>query len=178
MPSLTTSCDWGCRLKPFHVKLIGVRRSPWGTNPADAPLESDLQQKGSFQDLHGLLKQADLVVLTCSQTELTKGMVNTAFLEACKPGVQVINVARGEVICCSDFKTILPLKLSPLASQPVAFCHYPFIPEWYDVLPLAQGITKYALLVALMLHPLVQLTLTPCLLTELSALLWCGTALD
>ena len=45
MPSLTASCAWGCRLKPFHVKLTGVRRSHWGTNPADAPLESDLQQK-------------------------------------------------------------------------------------------------------------------------------------
>ena len=112
------SCDWNCRLKPFHVKLIGVRRSPWGTNPADAPLESDLQQTGSFQDLHGLLNQADLVVLTCSQTELTKGMVNSAFLQACKPGVRVINVARGDQLmhAAATSKTYCPLLLTPCLS--------------------------------------------------------------
>ena len=74
---------------------MGVRLSSWGSNPKDAALEAELQQTGSFQDLHEMLHQADLVVLTCSQTELTKGMVNKAFLNACRFGVRIINVARG-----------------------------------------------------------------------------------
>ena len=80
-----------CRLKPFHVKLMGVRRGPWGTTP----LEAELQQKGVFQDLHSLVGQADLIVLTCSLTDATRGMVDRAFLATCKPGVRIINVARG-----------------------------------------------------------------------------------
>ena len=85
----------GYRLKPFHVKLMGVRRSPWGTNPSDSHLEAELQQRGVFQDLPSLVGQADLIVLTCSLTDATRGMVDRTFLKACKPGVRIINVARG-----------------------------------------------------------------------------------
>ena len=77
---------------------MGIRRGPWGTAPADAPLEAELQQKGLFQDLHQLAGQADLVVLTCSLTDATRGMVDSAFLKACKPGVRIINVARGALL--------------------------------------------------------------------------------
>ena len=80
---------------------MGVRRVPWGGTPADAPLEAELQQKGLFQDIHHMAGQADLVVLTCSLTEITRGMVDSAFLKACKPGVRIINVARG-VCCCGE----------------------------------------------------------------------------
>lgn len=83
------------RLKPFHVKLMGARRSPWGLNSSDSHLEAELQQKGIFQDLHSLCGQADIIVLTCSLTDATRGMVDRAFLTACKPGVRIINVARG-----------------------------------------------------------------------------------
>lgn len=83
------------RLKPFHVKLMGARRSPWGLNSSDSHLEAELQQKGIFQDLHSLCEQADIIVLTCSLTDATRGMVDQAFLRACKPGVRIINVARG-----------------------------------------------------------------------------------
>ncbi|KAA6423439.1 MAG: D-3-phosphoglycerate dehydrogenase [Trebouxia sp. A1-2] len=85
-------------LKPFHVKLMGVRRSPWGTNPSDSHLEAELQQRGVFQDLPGLVGQADLIVLTCSLTDATRGMVDRTFLKACKPGVRIINVARGGLL--------------------------------------------------------------------------------
>lgn len=88
-----------CRLKPFHVKLLGIRRVPWGGTPADAPLEAELQQRGLFREIHDMAGQADLIVLTCSLTDITRGMVDSAFLKACKPGVRIINVARG-VCCC------------------------------------------------------------------------------
>lgn len=82
---------------PFHATLIGVRKRPWGSNPTDSPLEAQLQQKGLFNDLIPLAAQADLVVLTCSVTDETRGMVNENFLHACKPGVRIINVARGQM---------------------------------------------------------------------------------
>lgn len=84
------------RLKPFHVKLLGVRKSPWGSKPQDSLLEAELEQKGLFEDLIPLAAQADLVVLTCSVTDETRNMVNHKFLQACKPGVRIINVARGK----------------------------------------------------------------------------------
>lgn len=87
-----------CRLKPFHTQLLGVRRSAWGTNPADSVFEAELQHKGLFQDLIRLAAQADLVVLTCAVTDETRGMINHSFLQACKPGVRIINVARGAQI--------------------------------------------------------------------------------
>ncbi len=74
---------------------MGVRRSPWGANPSDSHLEAELQQRGVFQDLPSLVGQADLIVLTCSLTDATRGMVDRPFLKACKPGVRIINVARG-----------------------------------------------------------------------------------
>ncbi|KAL3150379.1 hypothetical protein ABBQ32_000218 [Trebouxia sp. C0010 RCD-2024] len=86
------------RLKPFHVKLMGIRRAPWGATPADAYLEAELQQKGLFPNLHRMAGQADLIVLTCSLTETTRGMVDSAFLKACKPGVRIINIARGGLL--------------------------------------------------------------------------------
>ena len=84
------------RLKPFQAKLLGVRRSQWGSNPQDSLLEAELQQKGLFEDLIPMAAQADLVVLTCAVTDETRGMINSKFLQACKPGIRIINVARGE----------------------------------------------------------------------------------
>ena len=78
---------------------MGIRRVPWGSNPADAHLEAELQQRGLFPDLHHMAGQADLIVLTCSLTETTRGMVDSAFLKACKSGVRIINIARGVLLC-------------------------------------------------------------------------------
>ena len=40
--------------------------------------------------------EADALILTCSQNEQTRGLVDKALLAACKPGVLIVNVARGE----------------------------------------------------------------------------------
>ena len=44
-----------------------------------------------------LTPQADVVIVACSQDATTRGFVNQAFLSACKPGVIIVNVARGKV---------------------------------------------------------------------------------
>ena len=40
--------------------------------------------------------KADIIAMTCSQTPETKGMIDSKLLAACKPGVYIVNVARGQ----------------------------------------------------------------------------------
>lgn len=83
------------RLKPFGVRVTAVRRSAWqGEHPAEALLD----HQGGWEDLPSLAVNADIVVLACVMSELTRGMVNSAFLAACKPGVHIVNVARGGLL--------------------------------------------------------------------------------
>ena len=73
-----------------------MRRSAWsGQHPAEALLD----ERGTWGDLHDFAAGADAIILTCSQNEQTRGLVNAALLARCKPGVLIVNVARGE---CSD----------------------------------------------------------------------------
>ncbi len=44
-----------------------------------------------------LTPEADIIIVACSQDATTRGFVNSAFLSACKAGVIIVNVARGEV---------------------------------------------------------------------------------
>ena len=39
---------------------------------------------------------ADIIIVACSQDATSRGFVNAAFLSACKAGVIIVNVARGE----------------------------------------------------------------------------------
>lgn len=43
-----------------------------------------------------LTPEADIIIVACSQDDTTRGFVNAAFLSACKAGVSIVNVARGE----------------------------------------------------------------------------------
>ncbi|TQF82239.1 hypothetical protein FK498_04410 [Elioraea sp. Yellowstone] len=49
-------------------------------------------------DLDAALAAADIVTLHCPATAETRGMVNEAFLKAAKPGVVLINTARGTLV--------------------------------------------------------------------------------
>lgn len=49
-------------------------------------------------DLHEALARADIVTLHCPSTPETRGMVDAAFLKAAKPGVVLINTARGTLV--------------------------------------------------------------------------------
>lgn len=70
-----------------------VRRSSWeGDQPQPLPQDMHL---ASWTDLPSLLPQADLIFLTCSLNDETRGLVDSPFLDKCKPGVRIINVARG-----------------------------------------------------------------------------------
>lgn len=81
-------------MKALGTKLIGVRQSPWDTTQAEA-LDELFTERMQWPQLHQAAVRADLIVLTCTVTDATRGMIDKAFLGACKEGVIIINVARG-----------------------------------------------------------------------------------
>ena len=62
------------RLKPFGMRLVCLRRGAWDTEHcASSQL---LDQRAEWQHVHAHLPSADLIFLTCTQNEVTRGMVN------------------------------------------------------------------------------------------------------
>ena len=90
------------RLAALGVRVSAVRAGPWPVPGADADADADaalLCARGSAQaDLHRMLGDADLVVLTCTLHEGTRGLVDTRFLAAMRRGAHLINVARGGLL--------------------------------------------------------------------------------
>ena len=78
------------RIKPFGVDLTVVRHSPGAADLADRTL--------ALKDLPGVLPNADVVVLACALNDETRGMANTAFFAAMKPGAILINIGRGGLV--------------------------------------------------------------------------------
>ena len=77
------------------MHITAVRRSAWG-QADDAAAEAALDAKGLWGQMGSLTGQADIIILATSQDATTRGFVNKAFLSACKPGVIIVNVARGK----------------------------------------------------------------------------------
>lgn len=64
-----------------------------------APAAALLDDAGTWEaDMPRLAAQADVVFVTAVQTPATRGLIEEAFLEACKPGVRIVNVARGGLL--------------------------------------------------------------------------------
>lgn len=51
-----------------------------------------------YDELHALLPEADVVVLVVPLTDLTRGLVDAAFLARMRDGALLVNVARGAVV--------------------------------------------------------------------------------
>ena len=94
------------RLKPFGVRLLSVRRSPWGSQGSELErrAEAALDAKGGWGQLHAFAGEADIVFPTVAQNAETKGFVGRDFLSACKEGVTIVNVSRGGVL---DYEAVL-----------------------------------------------------------------------
>ncbi|CAK0780981.1 hypothetical protein CVIRNUC_005244 [Coccomyxa viridis] len=90
------------RLKAFGVHITAVRRSAWG-KAEDAAAEAALDAKGLWGQMSSLTGQADIIILATSQDATNRGFVNKAFLSACKPGVIIVNVARGGLL---DYESV------------------------------------------------------------------------
>ena len=73
------------RIEPFEVEVVRVAR---GARPGVHAID----------ELHGLLPDADIVVLTVPSTPETKGMADAEFLARMKDGALLVNAARGSVV--------------------------------------------------------------------------------
>jgi phosphoglycerate dehydrogenase-like enzyme len=106
------SCPWlhHCgRLKAFnpHVTVVRARAAA-----PDADMGAHRQHIDEYgagvDDLHRLLPAADVVVLTCTQNDATRGIVGSEFLRRCKRGVRIVNVARGGLLDYDAVRQVSP----------------------------------------------------------------------
>lgn len=82
------------RLKPFGVRLIGIKRE----DPQKAKKELGLDWAGGPEDLGELLQKSDFVVLCLPVTRDTKQIVNRNTFALMKSGAYLINLSRGGLV--------------------------------------------------------------------------------
>ncbi len=75
------------RLEPFGVKVLRLARTA-KTSP----------EVHAIDELHGLIPQADVVVLILPLTPQTQGLIGAKELGMMKPGMLLVNAARGPVV--------------------------------------------------------------------------------
>jgi len=78
------------RARAFGAHVIGIRRTPDGTEPVDEMVGPDA--------LLDQLPRADVVVLTLPGGDATQHLVDAAFLAAMRADAVLVNVARGSII--------------------------------------------------------------------------------
>lgn len=82
------------RLRPFGVRLLGVKQHP----SEDVRAAFGFEKLGGPDDLHAVLGEADFVVLAVPVTPRTRGMINAAAFAGMKKTAYLLNVGRGPVI--------------------------------------------------------------------------------
>lgn len=94
------------RLAALGVRVSALRRAPWPSAAASAsrgddddPAAAALVERGTWPgDLERLLGAHDVVVLTCTLNDSTRGLADARFLAAMRPGALLVNVARGGLV--------------------------------------------------------------------------------
>lgn len=76
------------------MRVIGTKK-----NPEPVP---HVEKVYGPDELHGMLSEADFVVLIAALTPETRGMIGKPELEAMKPDAYLINVARGAMVVEAD----------------------------------------------------------------------------
>lgn len=77
------------RLRPFETEVVRVART--ARQEADGPVHG-------FDELPGLVPEADVVVLIVPLTDETRGLVDAGFLSRMRDGALLVNMARGPVV--------------------------------------------------------------------------------
>jgi phosphoglycerate dehydrogenase-like enzyme len=78
------------RAKAFGIRTVAVSRTRKSDEWADESV--------TLSELDQVLARADIVMLTIAMTPETRHMFDRRRLETCKPGVVLINVARGGLV--------------------------------------------------------------------------------
>ncbi|MDX2156448.1 MAG: D-2-hydroxyacid dehydrogenase [Hyphomicrobiaceae bacterium] len=81
-------------LKMLGMRVVGVRRDAAPVPPCDRTI--------SYADLAVVLPEADVLILCCPASPITRGLANAAALAAMPKGSLFVNVARGEVAVEAD----------------------------------------------------------------------------
>lgn len=82
-------------LSPFDVKILGINTT--------GKTNEDIEFIGTLSDLDYVLKNSDILLLSCPLTEETEGLLNKQKLDLMKEDAILINVARGQIINQTDF---------------------------------------------------------------------------
>jgi len=77
----------------FGMRVIGTKRHIEGVDPRSLNVE----KLYPWTDLHGMLSEADFVVLTIPHTSETEGMMGEEEFAAMKKGSVLVNIARGAI---------------------------------------------------------------------------------
>jgi phosphoglycerate dehydrogenase-like enzyme len=93
------------RLKPFDVRLLGIKRN----DPQKAKEDLELDWAGAPEDLGELLRRADFVVLCLPVSPDTKQIMNRNTFTLMKKGAFLINLSRGGLVDRNDLEEALVL---------------------------------------------------------------------
>lgn len=80
--------------KAFGMRVIAMRRHPDAGGPGTELLDHVYGE----DQLHALLAESDVVVVTAPLTDSTRGMIDADALAQLKPDALIVNVARGALI--------------------------------------------------------------------------------
>lgn len=81
--------DLALKLKAFHMRVIGIRRTP--------RLTPNVDEVFPRERLHEMLAQSDFVVVTAPRTPETRGMLGEAEFRAMKPSAFYVCYSRGGI---------------------------------------------------------------------------------
>lgn len=134
----------GLGLSGARLGLIGFGRIGQAVAARSATFGMDIHYHGPrpiegadatfHARLESLLEIADVVSLHCPSTTVTRGLVNDDFLAMCRPGVIIVNTARGDLV--DDEALIAALRSGHVAAAGLdVFAGEPAIHAVYRDLP-------------------------------------------
>ncbi|GMH34351.1 hypothetical protein BSKO_02185 [Bryopsis sp. KO-2023] len=88
-------------LRPFRVRMICLRRRDWAQGQWTQharDVSKMVAVKTRWADFHMHAQKVDIIILTCTQNSESYRMVNQNFLDKCRPGIRIVNVARGGLL--------------------------------------------------------------------------------
>lgn len=115
------------RLAGFGVRIIAVSRNgPGGSRPRDPAVHVELHVDA--KQAHDVVGEADYVVVAAPASPENIGLVDKTLISRMKPGVYIVNIARGPVI---DYDALLAgLKNRSIAGAGIdVFWNEPFDPD-------------------------------------------------
>ena len=118
--SIGAACAW--RFAALGAEVSAIRRR------LDRPAPPGVSRVASVEDLHQLLPQADVVVISAAQTRATRGLIGDTELSLMPPHGILINVSRGKLV--DERALVVALQQGTISGAGLdVFEHEPLPPE-------------------------------------------------